>query len=171
MSIIETDIEVDFAPPVDYVEPTRPSERAGGGGGATAGARALSGTGAVGSPIVIDDDSPSLGAVSSLADGASASKRARAQDSATAVPAPSLGGAQSPSFVPFSGKGYSLSGAGIGGGGGATAGGAVASPTLTGGGSIVGGLSSTEKKKQLPEDRFAAMRRAQAFQGVGHKLS
>lgn len=182
VSIIETDIEVDFAPPADYVEPTRPAARAaagagggGGGGGATAGARAFSGTGAAGSPIVIDDDSPSLdaGGSSALADGAGASKRARAEDGGgvcapTAPAVVGAGGAQSPAFVPFSGKGYSLSGAGgdTGGGGG---GGAVASPTLTGGGSVVGG--SAEKKKPLPEDRFAAMRRAQAFQGVGNKLT
>ena len=71
MSIIETDCEVDFAPPLDYVEPPRSSPESSSSAGqrsrvgsSTTPISAGAGAGTSSSPIVIDDDIQMGGAVS-----------------------------------------------------------------------------------------------------------
>ena len=191
-SIIETDLSVDFAAPLDYVEPTyvRP--------GASASTLVTS----------IDDDDDVMD--SSMQGNSRESKRARNGDStlkgassssssSSAAAASASGNISSPlsptrervgvpKIVPFAGSGYRLGGDTGGGSSGSSASsssspgiisqspglGPRGSPSLSGGGIVLGagggggGTGSGGKPRTL--NRFEEARRAKAFQGEGQKL-
>jgi hypothetical protein len=190
-SIIETDLSVDFAAPLDYVEPTyvRP-------GASTSSTLVTS----------IDDDNDD-DVMDSMQGNSRESKRARndstrgnsimggtsssSSSSSAAAPSPGISSPLSPSverpgvakIVPFAGSGHRLGGETGGGSSSSSSPGFISqspglgprgSPSLSGGGIVLGaaggtgGTGSGGKPRTL--NRFEEARRAKAFQGEGQKL-
>jgi ubiquitin fusion degradation protein 1 len=132
VSIIETDMVVDFAPPADYVEPARAGSGSGGSGGAaaasssSAGGGKAAGLGTRDAPLRFDDDDDVTMAGSGGAAGGSGSAGADARAAAAAAAlgrsannggagaaGPAAAGSPipaAPKVVPFAGTGYRLSG-------------------------------------------------------------
>jgi len=175
VSIIETNMDVDFAPPADYVPPTAPATAAAAPATAAAGA------------------GDSAGLTFGTPDGAAASAAAAVGGGA----AEGAGGDGSgdgdetedgPKFVPFSGTGYRLDGKHDGADGGSAGAGA---------GAGAGGLSAVQQammaarnRRKAPSqgrvvstptrpssaarrrsmNRFEAARQQKAFQGTGRSI-
>ena len=103
VSVIETDCEVDFAPPLDYVEPVYAPRGEGAGGAVGAGSGGAGGE-AVGPMADASAAAAAAGAPSTSGAGAAAAGEA---------PAAAASGAeekQEPAFVPFVGPGRRLDG-------------------------------------------------------------
>jgi ubiquitin fusion degradation protein 1 len=151
VSIIETDIVLDFAPPKDYVEPPRPVAGAGAGAGAGSDDVVMGGAGA---------GFASPDTKRSVADDAAA----RRSGGEPAAPSPSR---FPPKMVPFAGEGRTL-----GGPAAAAAPAPASSPTMSGGGVVLSGGAGSGGKAR-PVNRFEEARRAKAastFAGAGRSL-
>ena len=195
VSIIETDCEVDFEAPRDYIEPDWKNQGSSAsqqqapvsspsivwGGGST-----NLGSGTVTSPFVLDDDSSSSNVRNTsplTASGESSTKRARASEAAlsrlggsastpqsnTPATDPS-GGKESKfglKFTPFQCEGRTL---------GAPPATANRSPTLHAasmvGGQVISTGANSNPKKEKTLNKFEAMKKETiSFQGTGRKLA
>ena len=175
VSIIETNMDVDFAPPADYVPPTAPAAAAAAPATAAAGAGDSAGL-TFGTP---DGTAAPAAAVA----GGGAAEGAGGDGSGDGDEAE-----DGPKFVPFSGTGYRLDGKHDGGDGGSAGAGA---------GAGAGGLSAVQQammaarnRRKAPSqgrvvstptrpssaarrrsmNRFEAARQQKAFQGTGRSI-
>jgi ubiquitin fusion degradation protein 1 len=194
VSIIETDCEVDFEAPKDYVEQDWKNQQSQQSvtpitasspsivWGSSDSSRQV-GSGTLTSPFVLDDDSKDaiVRNTSPLtASGESSSKRARASEAAlsrlsgtTPTSTPTAGdpsgGKESKfglKFTPFQGEGRALSSP------------AVAAPNRSPllsassvGGQVISTGSSAVPKKEKTLNKFEAMKKETSFQGTGRKLA